>query len=94
MVDDECLVNSELHRVQQLAVLAAEIFVALVICVNLRRKGLVGRVGHARLGVQQLEASDMLLLPHAETAKVDPFEEKTVSIIADAPNRPANKIAM
>ncbi|GIS28935.1 MAG: hypothetical protein CM15mP129_11320 [Chloroflexota bacterium] len=49
---------------------------------NLFNKG-TGFDGSSVRGFQSIEASDMLLLPHAETAKVDPFEEKTVSIIAD-----------
>ncbi len=39
--------------------------------------------GSSVRGFQTIDESDMLLLPHAETAKVDPFMEKTVSIIAD-----------
>ena len=49
---------------------------------NLFKKG-TGFDGSSVRGFQSIEQSDMLLLPHAETAKVDPFEEKTVSIIAD-----------
>ena len=48
---------------------------------NLFNKG-TGFDGSSVRGFQSIEASDMLLLPHAETANVDPFEEKTVSIIA------------
>ena len=47
---------------------------------NLFNKG-TGFDGSSVRGFQSIEASDMLLL-HAETANVDPFEEKTVSIIA------------
>tara|TARA_Y100000590_G_scaffold154105_1_gene177093 strand:+ start:7388 stop:8818 length:1431 start_codon:yes stop_codon:yes gene_type:complete len=46
------------------------------------KKG-TGFDGSSVRGFQTIEESDMLLLPHAETAKVDPFMEKTVSIIAD-----------
>ena len=49
---------------------------------NLFNKG-TGFDGSSVRGFQSIEQSDMLLLPHAESAQVDPFEEKTVSIIAD-----------
>ena len=49
---------------------------------NLFNKG-TGFDGSSVRGFQSIDQSDMLLLPHAETAQVDPFEEKTVSIIAD-----------
>ena len=49
---------------------------------NLFSKG-TGFDGSSVRGFQSIDQSDMLLLPHAETAQVDPFEEKTVSIIAD-----------
>ena len=34
-------------------------------------------------GFQTIDESDMLLLPHAETIALDPFQEKTVTVIAD-----------
>jgi glutamine synthetase len=49
---------------------------------SLFEKG-TGFDGSSVRGFQTIDESDMLLLPHAETAKVDPFMEKTVSIIAD-----------
>ena len=49
---------------------------------NLFTKG-TGFDGSSVRGFQTIDESDMLLLPHAETAKVDPFMEKTISIIAD-----------
>ena len=49
---------------------------------SLFEKG-TGFDGSSIRGFQTIDESDMLLLPHSETAKVDPFMEKTVSIIAD-----------
>ena len=49
---------------------------------NLFTKG-TGFDGSSVRGFQTINESDMLLLPHAETAKVDPFMEKTISIIGD-----------
>lgn len=42
--------------------------------------------GSSVRGFQSIDESDMLLLPHAETAAVDPFQEKTITIIADIRN--------
>ncbi|HJN59357.1 MAG TPA: type I glutamate--ammonia ligase [Dehalococcoidia bacterium] len=39
--------------------------------------------GSSVRGFQTIDESDMLLLPHAETVAVDPFQEKTVTVIAD-----------
>jgi glutamine synthetase len=39
--------------------------------------------GSSIRGFQTIDESDMLLLPHAETVAVDPFQEKTVTVIAD-----------
>ena len=49
---------------------------------NLFLKG-TGFDGSSVRGFQTIDESDMLLLPHAETAAVDPFEERTVTVIAD-----------
>ena len=49
---------------------------------NLFLKGTGFDVSSVR-GFQTIDESDMLLLPHAETAAVDPFEERTVTVIAD-----------
>lgn len=39
--------------------------------------------GSSVRGFQTIDESDMLLLPHAETVAVDPFQEKTITVIAD-----------
>ncbi|MBM32552.1 MAG: type I glutamate--ammonia ligase [Chloroflexi bacterium] len=49
---------------------------------NLFTKG-TGFDGSSVRGFQTIDESDMLLLPHAETVSLDPFQEKTVTVIAD-----------
>ena len=49
---------------------------------NLFTQG-TGFDGSSVRGFQTIDESDMLLLPHAETIALDPFQEKTVTVIAD-----------